>query len=132
MLQFSTQFSILHEATLRMIIFEAQSVPLKIDSDDIIRVGNTRVRLNTVIYAFNQGYTAEEVVSQYPVLRLADVYAIIAYYLNHRDNVDAYLRRSSDVAANRRAEIEQKLEYQDFRARILARRQQQENQPTND
>ena len=115
-----------------MIIFEAQSVPLKIDSDDIIRVGNTRVRLNTVIYAFNQGYTAEEVVSQYPVLRLADVYAIIAYYLNHRDNVDAYLRRSSDVAANRRAEIEQKLEYQDFRARILARRQQQENQPTND
>ena len=104
---------------------EAQSVPMNIDTDGVIRVGSTRVRLDTVIYAFNEGYTAEEIVSQYPVLRLADVYAVIAYYLNHQEAVDEYLHQRADAAARIRAEIEQKPEYQNFRARLLARRHQQ-------
>ncbi|MCB0154007.1 MAG: DUF433 domain-containing protein [Anaerolineae bacterium] len=111
---------------------EAQAVPLNRDVDDVIRVGNTRVRLDTVVHAFNEGYTAEEIVSQYPALRLADVYATIAYYLNHRGSVDDYLQHRADVAATIRAEIEQKPEYQDFRARLLARRQQHADQRTDD
>jgi len=86
---------------------EAQSVPLNIDEDGVIRVGDTRVRLDTVIYAFNEGYTAEEIVSQYPVLHLADVYASIAYYLNHRETINEYLRQRAEAATTIRAEIEQ-------------------------
>lgn len=103
---------------------EAQTVPMKVDADGVIRVGTTRVRLDTVIYAFNEGYTAEEFVSQYPALLLADVYAAIAYYLNHRETVDDYLSRRAKTAAEIRAEIEQKPEYRDFRERLLARRLQ--------
>jgi len=109
-----------------MITLEAQTVPMATDATGTIRVGGTRVRLDTVIYAFNEGYTAEEITSQYPVLRLADVYAVIAYYLNHPDSVDEYLRQRAKAAAEIRAEIEQKPGYQTFRDRLLARRQQQD------
>ncbi len=107
-----------------MVTLEAQAVPMQIDTDGVIRVGGTRVRLDSVIYAFHQGYTAEEIASQYPAVRLADLYATIAYYLNHRDTIDEYLRQQAQNAANIRAEIEKKPEYQAFRNRLLARRQQ--------
>jgi uncharacterized protein (DUF433 family) len=108
-----------------MMTLEAQAVPMRIDTDGVIRVGGTRVRLDSVIYAFNEGYTAEEIASQYPALRLADLYATIAYYLNHQDAVDEYLRQRAESAADLRAEIERKPEYQNFRNRLLARRRQQ-------
>ena len=106
---------------------EAQTVPMKVDTDGVIRVGATRVRLDTVIYAFNEGYTAEEIVSQYPALLLADVYAAIAYYLKNKEAVDDYLGRRTKIAAEIRAEIEQKAEYRNFRERLLARRLQQKS-----
>ena len=110
-----------------MISLEAQSVPMQIDSDDVIRVGGTRVRLDTVVYAFNEGYTAEEIVSQYPALNLADVYAVVAYYLNNRTSVDDYIARRAAVAAKTQQEIEARPEYKAFRERLLARRQKQQD-----
>lgn len=111
-----------------MILSGTQTVPMKINSDGVIRVGGTRVRLDTVIYTFNEGYTAEEIVSQYPALNLADVYAVIAYYLNHREMIDEYLRQRIEAAARIRKEIEAKPEYKVFRERLLARRQEQLHQ----
>jgi uncharacterized protein (DUF433 family) len=105
-----------------MVLAETQVVPMKVDRDGVIRVGDTRVRLDTVIYAFNDGYTAEEIVTQYPVLKLADVYAVIAYYLNNRVEVDEYLKQRAEAAAKIRQEIEAKPEYKSFRERLLARR----------
>jgi uncharacterized protein (DUF433 family) len=66
---------------------EAQSPPLEANRDHVIRVGGTRVTLETIVHAFDEGHTAEEIVSHYPALRLADVYAVISYYLNHRATV---------------------------------------------
>jgi len=56
--------------------FEPQIVPLHTDESGTIRVGNTRVRLDTVVYAFNQGYTAEQIVDHYPALQLMNVYRV--------------------------------------------------------
>jgi hypothetical protein len=61
-------------------------------------VSDTRVTLDTVVHAFEQGHTAEEIVSHYPALRLADVYTIIAYYLNNQAEVEAYLRQQQEKA----------------------------------
>ena len=66
--------------------------PLSTDEDGVVRVGGTRVRLDTVVYAFNQGASAEEILQQYPSLALADIYATISYYLQHRTSVDEYLK----------------------------------------
>lgn len=63
------------------LVIESPPVPLNIDMDGVIRVGNTRVTLDTVVAAFKEGATAEEIVWQYPSLSLADVYAVIGYYL---------------------------------------------------
>ena len=57
-----------------------------------MRVGGTRVRLDTIIHAFNEGATAEEILQQYPALALSDIYATISCYLQHRTSVDAYLQ----------------------------------------
>jgi uncharacterized protein (DUF433 family) len=62
-----------------------------IDADGVAYVSGTRVTLDTVITAFLEGGTAEEVVEQYPSLQLSDVYSVIGYYLRHKAEVDAYL-----------------------------------------
>ncbi len=55
-----------------------EPVPLLTDKDGVVRVGGTRVTLDTVVAAFKEGATAEEIVQQYPSLELADVYAVIS------------------------------------------------------
>lgn len=100
---------------------ERQIIPLTEDQHKVMRVGQTRVTLETVIHAFEQGHTAEEIVSHYPALQLADVYAVIAYYLNHRAEVHDYLRQQEAVAKRVWTPIEAKAEYQNFRERLLAR-----------
>lgn len=54
-------------------------------------VGGTRVTLDTLVAAFDAGATAEEIAQQYPSVALADVYAVIAYYLLHQPEIQAYL-----------------------------------------
>lgn len=70
----------------------AELAPLQTNADGVVRVGNTRVTLDTVIAVFKQGTTAEEIVYRYPSLRLADVYAAIGFYLNHQQEVETYLQ----------------------------------------
>lgn len=97
--------------------------PLAVDAHGVVRIGGTRVTLDTVIAAFHEGASAEEVVQQYPVLQLADVYAVFSYYLRHRAEVDAYLSARAAEAATIRAEIEARVSPIGVRERLLARRQ---------
>jgi uncharacterized protein (DUF433 family) len=108
---------------------DVQTIPLKADVDGVMRVGDTRVTLDTVVHAFEQGHTAEEIVSQYPALRLADVYAVIAYYLNHQAEVQAYMRQQQEEAQKIWEQIETKADYQAFRERLLARYQAKTSPP---
>jgi uncharacterized protein (DUF433 family) len=56
-----------------------------------LRVGNSHVTLETVLWAFQQGSTPEGIAGEYPSLTLVDIYAVIAYYLRYREDVDRYL-----------------------------------------
>ncbi len=96
-------------------------VPLHKDADGIIRVGTTRVTLDTVVAAFSDGATAEEIVHQYPSLDLADVYAVMSYYLRRRSEVDEYLRSRNAVSSHVRKENESELDPHGIRDRLLAR-----------
>jgi hypothetical protein len=87
-----------------------------------MRVGGTRVTLDTVIAAFNNGATAEEIAQQYPSLTLADVYSVIAYYLRHQTDVQTYLADRQQHAANVRQELERRFDPSGVRDRLLARR----------
>lgn len=97
-------------------------VPLEPDGHGVMRVGKTRVTLDTLVAAFTQGATAEEIVQQYPSLQLADVYSVLGYYLRHQAEVQEYLqqRQAQHEAAQRHDE--RLLDPQGIRARLLARR----------
>ena len=85
----------------KMITLETtQTVPLILTADGTIRIKGSRVSLDSVAYHFKLGATAEQIAHKFPSLELADIYAVITYYLNHRETVDEYLRRQeteSDV-----------------------------------
>jgi uncharacterized protein (DUF433 family) len=81
-------------------------VPLWRDQHGKIRIVGTRVLLELIIHAFEQGETAEEIVDSYPTLKLADLYAVLAYYLTHRAEVDAYIIQSDNAANRIQREVE--------------------------
>ena len=97
-------------------------VPLKVREDGVYRVGDSRVSLDVLIGEYHKGADAESIAHAYPTLQLADVYAVIAYYLQNRAEVDRYLRLREQVADRLRQEIEASQPNKDeFRERLLAR-----------
>jgi uncharacterized protein (DUF433 family) len=100
----------------------AEPAPLQTNADGVVRVGKTRVTLDTVIAVFKQGTTAEEIVYRYPSLRLADVYATIAFYLNHQQEVETYLQLRQQQAQEIRKMNEARFDPQGLRDRLLARK----------
>ncbi|NJL41158.1 MAG: DUF433 domain-containing protein [Leptolyngbyaceae cyanobacterium SM1_4_3] len=103
----------------------AEPAPLETNSDGIVQVGKTRVTLDTVVAVFKQGATAEEVVYRYPSLKLADVYATIAFYLNHQQEVEVYLRQRQQQSKEVRAMNQARFDPQGLRDRLLARKAEQ-------
>ncbi len=99
-----------------------EHAPLAADADGVIRVAGTRLPLDTIVFAFHQGATAEEIVQRFPVVDLADVYAVIAYYLRHRAEIDAYLNARQQTAQEVRKRNESKSNPQSIHERLLARR----------
>jgi uncharacterized protein (DUF433 family) len=108
------------------LMIEAKPVPLEVDADGVARVGGTRVTLDTVVAAFREGATAEEIVYQYPSLDLADVYAVIGYYLQRRSDVETYLRQRQQQSDEARGQNETRFDPRDIRERLLARRVEKE------
>lgn len=104
----------------------AEPVPLEANEDGVILVGKTRVTLDTVVAVFTQGATAEEIIYRYPSLNLADVYATIAFYLNHHSEVEAYLQKRRQHSQEVRAMNEARFDPQGLRERLLVRRSHQE------
>lgn len=100
---------------------EAQPVPLTVDANGVVRVGNTRVTLDTIIAAFQEGATVEEIVHQYPSLSLPDVYSVIGYYLKNRYEVDKYLEARQKQAGAVREQNELKYDPEGVRERLLKR-----------
>ena len=98
------------------------SVPLEAGADEVIRIAGTRVTLDTVVAAFAEGATAEEIVQQYSSLSLADVYSVLAHYLRHRQELDAYLAERAARTEQVRTSSQLRLDTKELRSRLLARR----------
>lgn len=104
------------------IILQTEAPPLRQDASGALRVGHSRVLLELVIRAFQDGATPEGIAQRYPSATLADIYAVIAYYLRHRMDVEAYLadREQRAQAVRQRIESSQG-DLAGFRSRLLAR-----------
>jgi uncharacterized protein (DUF433 family) len=84
-----------------------QEVPLRVDENGTVRVGDTRVLFELVVRSYLRGHTPEEIVRQYTTLSLADTYGAIAYFLQHRDQVEEYRQRQEEKADRVRRQLEE-------------------------
>ncbi|MBI4264586.1 MAG: DUF433 domain-containing protein [Acidobacteria bacterium] len=98
----------------------AQAPPIR-ETDGALRVGRTGVTLETVLWAFQQGATPDDIKRRFPSLELADIYDVIAHYLRHRDTVDAYLREREQVYRETTEQLKKEFPQDDLRARLLER-----------
>jgi uncharacterized protein (DUF433 family) len=103
----------------------AECPPIRVDEGGAARVGRSRVSLDLVVEQYENGMTPEDMVRAYDTLGLADVHAAIAYYLRHRGEVRAYLKRRREEAEGLRAKIEAERP-RVTRDELLARRAQRE------
>lgn len=85
------------------------------------RIGKTRVSLDSIITAFNQGATPEQIVYDFDTLTLAEVYAAISYYLQNRETVDAYLAKRAKQNEKLREANDVRFGHQGIREKLLNR-----------
>jgi uncharacterized protein (DUF433 family) len=57
----------------------------------VYRVGDTRVSLDSLVYLFREGMSAESMVESYPALTLEQVHGALAFYLANQIEIDTYL-----------------------------------------
>ena len=110
------------ETQTATLLLTTETLPLQMDADGVLRVGNTRITLDTIVMAFMKGATAEEIVQQYPSVSLADVYYTIGYYLRRQPEVEAYLNRRRRQAERVRRQNESRFDPAGIRERLRARR----------
>jgi uncharacterized protein (DUF433 family) len=72
--------------------------PIALDAGGVPRIGGTRVTLDSVVASYLQGNSVETIAEQYDTLSLPDIHAVIAFYLRHKDVVDAYLEETEELA----------------------------------
>lgn len=71
--------------------------------DGVYRGAGTRVSLDSIVYAFISGQSAESIAQSFPVLTLEHVYGAITFYLAHREEIDRYLDAQEQEYAAKRA-----------------------------
>ncbi len=104
------------------LVLQPQHLPLYLNEDGVVLISGTRIPLDMIVFEFKQGATAEEIVSQFSTLDLADVYVVISYYLKNQPEVEAYLERRQQEAEEIRQKIEARFPSAGLRERLLARR----------
>ena len=98
------------------------TVPLTMNEAGVLRITGTRVSLDSVIYAFEEGATPEEIVQDFPTLDLAAVYSVIGYYLQNRAEIEQYLKQRKVEDEELRKEIEARFPPHGIRERLIARK----------
>jgi uncharacterized protein (DUF433 family) len=90
--------------------------------EGVLKVGDTRVSLDTVVYEFNKGADAAEIQNQYDSMSLAQVHAAIAYYLHNKAEVDRYLAKREIERAKIKREIQAEFPPRVTREVLIARK----------
>ncbi len=60
------------------------------------RIAGTRIRVQDIVLWTEQGESPDDIIAGYPHLSLADIYAALAYYHDHRELIDRQIKESDD------------------------------------
>lgn len=67
-----------------------------------LRIDGTRMTVNQIVTLHKQGLTADQIIEQYPHRALREVYAVLAWYYEHKIEFDEEL--AAEAAADEAAE----------------------------
>jgi uncharacterized protein (DUF433 family) len=101
--------------------FEVVSIPLETNEQGVIRVSGTRVSLDSILHAYYEGATAEEIVLRFPTCTIENIYTIISWALNNPDFINHYLETQTVRLDQLENEIKQEFPSSGLRNRLLAR-----------
>lgn len=96
-------------------------LPLAQDDHGVIRVGGTRVSLDSLLSQYLNGASPEQIVDSFPSLSLAEVHAAIAFFLRHRSEIEVYLDEGRKEAEEIERETRATFPTAEFRERLLRR-----------
>lgn len=102
-----------------------QTLPLQLTEDGTIRIGDSRVSLESIVHHYDLGASAEQIAQKFPSLDLADIYATFSYIINNKEEVKEYLKQQEEECneIQRRFEAQYQNTNAEIRARILTRRE---------
>jgi uncharacterized protein (DUF433 family) len=91
------------------------------------RVTDSRVSLDSIVYAWLEGQSPETIAENFPVLTLEEVYGAVTFYLSNREAVDEYLRaQKAEFEERRRKSVEAlRLNRPQLYAKLIAAKQPQ-------
>ena len=97
--------------------------PLRLDESGTVRIGQTRVTLDTVVGEFEAGESPEHIAQDYPTITLTEVYCVIGFFLHHQEAVRAYLAEREQLAADVRQRLSalRQVSEEDFGAELRRR-----------
>ena len=101
----------------------SKEVPLTMDDDGTFRIKGSRITLDTIVSVFKKGMTAEQIQCSFPSLSAAQTSAVIAWYQEHKTEVEKYLNERQTAAETLQSQIEEQPEHQGLRETIRKRRQ---------
>lgn len=99
-----------------------QAVPLTRGADGGLRITGSRVTLRAIVRQFQSGATAEQIQEDFPSATLGDIYAVIAWYLQHADSVEAQLAAEAQAGRAVQREVEASMDTRPLRAQLRRRR----------
>ena len=95
---------------------------ITVNQAGVWRVSGTRVSVDSVIYAFNEGASPEEIIWRFDTLDLKKVYSVINYYLHNREQVDKYLADSEKAKQKIGRDLDKRFPAVGLRKKLLSRR----------
>lgn len=91
--------------------------------EGVYRIGETRVSLDSLVYLFREGLSAESMVESYAALTLEEVHGALAFYLGNQEVIDRYLaegRREAELQHRQSRSINAELIAKLHRARLAS------------
>jgi uncharacterized protein (DUF433 family) len=110
------------------LVLEPRPVPLTQLENGVWRITGTRIPLEQVVECYLAGYTPEQIVDSFDVLKLSDVYHVLGYYLDHKEVVDEYIREEDRKAEELRRMIQAHQRPTPTREELLARKARTDRQ----
>jgi uncharacterized protein (DUF433 family) len=69
------------------------------------RIAGHRIRVQDIVLWTEQGKAPDEIVASFPQVSLSDVYAALAFYYDHRAEIDRQIRDDDEFIAQFRAAL---------------------------